>query len=170
MKNTVCAAILTAIVVSPAYLRAEIVSASDTHFVLRHEATSTLNAGQLWDRLVQPSSWWHPDHTYSGDSANLSLDANAGGLWREDWEDGSVSHGRVLYVKQGRELRMEAPFGPLQGIGAYTIWTITISVAGNGSKVVFDEVSTAAPGTGMAEMAKAVDSVKGEAIRRLVGE
>ena len=170
MKKLVCATILAAIAASPACLRAEIVSSSDTHFVLRHEAISTLDAGQLWDRLVQPASWWHPDHTYSGDSANLSLDANAGGHWREDWDDGSVSHGRVLYVKQGQQLRMEAPFGPLQGIGAYTIWTITISGAGNGSKVVFDEVSTAAPGTNMAEMAKAVDFVKGEAIRRLVGE
>jgi hypothetical protein len=57
-----------------------------------------------------------------------------------------VSHGRVLYVAPGRMLRMEAPFGPLQGLGAYTVWTITISLAdGGGATVVFDEVATARP-------------------------
>ncbi len=167
MKHIVAAAILVSLIVSPSFARAEIVAASDTHFVLRHEAVSTLEAEQLWERLVRPATWWHPDHTYSGDSANLTLDATAGGLWREDWEGGSVSHGRVLYVKQGEQLRMEAPFGPLQGLGAYTIWTITITAVETGSKVVFEEVSTAPPGTDMAEMAKAVDFVKGEAIQRL---
>ena len=116
---------------------AEIVSASDTHFVLRHEASSELTPGDLWQRLTEPAAWWHPDHTYSGHASNLSLDAQAGGLWREDWDGGSVSHGRVLYVDPGRTLRLEAPFGPLQALGAYTIWTITISAGEQGSVVVF---------------------------------
>ena len=63
---------------------------------------------------------------------------------------------------------MEAPFGPLQGLGAYTIWTITITAAEDGSVVLFDEVSSGPPTANMAETAKAVDFVKGEAIRRLV--
>ena len=144
MKKT--AVIVAALLLVSLGAKAEIVSASDTHFMLRHEAYSALGTDDLWERLVEPASWWHPDHTYSGDSANLSLDATAGGLWREAWEGGSVSHGRVLYVKRGQQLRMAAPFGPLQGLGAYTIWTISITPAENGSKVVFDEVSTAPPG------------------------
>ncbi len=60
---------------------AEVVSSSDTHFVLRHESASSLSSDDLWQRLITPSSWWHPDHTYSGDVANLSLQAKAGGLW-----------------------------------------------------------------------------------------
>ncbi len=170
MRNIVAAAILASLIVSPSFLRAEIVAASDTHFVLRHEAVSALETAQLWERLIRPEKWWHPDHTYSGDSANLKLDATAGGLWREDWEGGSVSHGRVLYVKQGAQLRMEAPFGPLQGLGAYTIWTITISPVEGGSKVMFDEMSTAPPGTDMAKLAEAVDFVKEEAIQRLASD
>ncbi len=170
MKRLPCAIAIVFLFVAPGIPHAEIVAASDTHFVLRHEAVSALDAAQLWERLIQPAAWWHPDHTYSGDSGNLSLDAKAGGLWREDWDGGSVSHGKVVFVNHGEQLRMEAPFGPLQALGAYTIWTITISPKDDGSRVVFDEVSTAPPGTDMAEMAKAVDFVKQEAIQRLVSD
>ena len=148
---------------------AEIVSASDTHFVLRHEATSPLAVEDLWDRLIDPASWWHPDHTYSGDAANLTLEPEVGGLWREDWDSGSVSHGKVLYIETAKSLRMEAPFGPLQGLGAYTIWTITLTESVDGTVVVFDEVSTGPPTADMSETARAVDFVKSEAIGRLTG-
>jgi len=166
--KSLAATILTAGLLTSATASAEILSASETHLVLRHEAVSALPPDRLWRRLINPTAWWHPDHTYSGDATNLTLDVQAGGLWREDWDDRSVSHGRVLYVEPGRMLRMEAPFGPLQELGAYTIWTITIAPAEEGSVVVFDEVSTGPPTANMAEIAKAVDFVKGEAIRRLV--
>ncbi len=146
---------------------AEIVSSSDSHFVLRHEAQSTLSADELWQRLTQPATWWHPDHTYSGRAENLSLNAEVGGVWREDWDEGAVIHGTITFLRRGEILRMNAPFGPLQALGAYTIWTITISQDGDGSKVVFDEVSNGPPSADMAETAKAVDFVKGEAIIRL---
>lgn len=160
--------ILVAALSVQANASAEVVEASATHFVLRHESASDLSPDELWQRLVQPAAWWHPDHTYSGDAANLSLDLQAGGLWREDWDGGSVAHGRVLYAKPGQMLRLEAPFGPLQGLGAYTIWTITIAPGKDGSIVVFDEVATGPPSADLASVAEAVDFVKGEAIRRLV--
>lgn len=146
---------------------AEVVSSSRGHFELRHEATSTLTPDALWDRLVEPGSWWHPDHTYSGDASNLSLDPVAGGLWQEKWSGGSVAQGEVLYAVEGKTLRMNAPFGPLQGVGAYTIWTITITSEGDGSRVVFDEISTGPPTADMAELAGAVDFVKTQAMERL---
>ncbi len=162
--------LLTTGLTGPAAGNAEVISVSDTHFALRHEARSNLSPQQIWDRLVQPSTWWHPDHTYSGDAANLSLDLQAGGLWREDWDDKSVAHGRVLFVDPGKVLRLDAPFGPLQGLGAYTVWTITITPDEDGSVVVFDEVSTGSPVAKLTDVASAVDYVKGEAIRRLTAD
>ena len=167
LKGMLLVPVAAMALVAPTRAPADIVSSSDTHFVLRHEAPSTLSADALWKRLLQPASWWHPDHTYSGSAQNLSLDARAGGTWRETWEGGSVIHGTVLFVKDGSTLRMNAPFGPLQELGAYTIWTITITPADEGSVVVFDEVSNGPPSAGMAEIAKAVDFVKTEAIQRL---
>ena len=161
-------AIILAALIAWAPARAEVVESSDSHYVLRHEATSPLTPDALWQRLVVPSDWWHPDHTYSGDANNLSLDVRAGGLWLEKWDAGSVIHGSVLYLEDGKTIRLYAPFGPLQGLGVYTVWTITISPEGSGSKVVFDEVSSGPPSADLDELAKAVDYVKSEGISRLV--
>jgi uncharacterized protein YndB with AHSA1/START domain len=107
-------------------------------------------------------------HSYSGDAANLSLDPRAGGLWKEEWDGGSVAHGTVLYVKPGEQLRLAAPFGPLQSMAVDVVWTITITPEGTGSKVVFDEVANGSGASNLDKIAGAVDSVKGEAINRLV--
>ncbi|RBP48770.1 hypothetical protein [Arenicella xantha] len=149
-------------------LHAKVVSSTPSHYVLQHQAQSTLSPDQLWLRLSQPSQWWHPDHTYSGDASNLSLDLEAGGLWREDWNGHSVLHGMVVNFQAPELLRLEAPFGPLQGMAVKTIWTITIKPHHNGSLVIFDEISNGSDASGLDELAKAVDYVKGEAISRLV--
>lgn len=147
--------------------QAEVIEAAPDHYVLKQEASSDLAPADIWARLIDPASWWHPDHTYSGSSNNLSLDVQAGGLWREDWDGGSVTHGTVIFVNPGVQLRLDAPFGPLQPIGAKTIWTITVAPDGTGSKVTFDEISHGVPSTKLDELAPAVDFVKTEAIRRL---
>lgn len=148
-------------------VQAEVIEAAPDHYVLKQEASSDLAPADIWTRLIDPASWWHPDHTYSGSSTNLSLDVEAGGLWREDWNGGSVTHGTVIFVNPGVQLRLDAPFGPLQPIGAKTIWTITIAPDGTGSKVTFDEISHGVPSSKLGELAPAVDFVKTEAIRRL---
>ena len=148
---------------------ADIISTSDSHFILRHEGTTTLTPDAAWDRLVNPASWWHPDHTYSGDAGNLSLELTPGGLWREDWDGGAVAHGTIVFVDTGKTLRLEAPFGPLQGIGAFVIWTISLEAADGGTRIVFEESAIGPPAGDYAELAKAVDFVKGEAMRRLTG-
>jgi len=151
----------------PGQADAEIVSAGPGHFELRLEASSPLPPDALWERLVHPSRWWHPDHTYSGDAGNLSLDLRAGGLWAERWADGETAHGVVLFFRKGVLLRLSAPFGPLQGMGAYAVWTITIRAEGEGSLVVFEEVATGPPSADLEHIAAAVDYVKSEAIARL---
>ncbi|MFK8031917.1 MAG: hypothetical protein AB8G18_16925 [Gammaproteobacteria bacterium] len=155
---------------APVSVLADIITSSDTHYVLRHQVASEYSAEELWQRLIKPSTWWHPDHTYSGDAKNLSLDLTAGGLWKEEWSDGSVEHGRVMLVQAGKVLRMEAPFGPLQGVGAYVVWTITVTPAKEGAMVIFDETATGPKGAGLENLAQAVDGVKEQAIQRLIGK
>jgi len=149
---------------------AEVVSAAPEHYVLKHEASSELAPKQLWARLIDPRQWWHPDHTYSGDSSNLSLELTVGGQWREDWNGNSVLHGTVINVTVGSMLRLDAPFGPLQELAVNTVWTITVEPEGSGSKVTFDEVANGSKFSGLDELAKAVDFVKREALSRLVSK
>lgn len=147
----------------------EIVSATPDHYTLHHEATSPIAPDKLWERLLMPDSWWHPDHTYSGNAHHLWLNPQAGGVWLESWEGNSVEHGRVLAVMDGRMLRLDAPFGPLQGMGVQVIWTITLEPLedGAGTRVIFDEVANGSLASGLDQLAPAVDGVKREAIERL---
>jgi len=165
VKRNILAILAVAMTASQA--GAEIVSSSASHYELKHEALSTLPPTAIWQRLQNPGSWWHPDHTYSGDSRNMSVELQAGGVWREDWDGKSVLHGTVLYLEPQKVLRLNAPFGPLQQMGVTTIWTINISAEGSGSMISFSETSGGSSHSGLDKIAPAVDFVKSEAIKRL---
>ena len=148
--------------------QADIIKSGPDHFTLKHEGISELSPEDLWARLINPNQWWHPDHSYSGSSEHFSLDLKAGGLWLEEWDGGSVAHGQVLYVNPGKEIRLDAPFGPLQQMAVKAIWTISITPHEDGSKVVFDEVVNGSSESNLEEMAAAVNYVKTEAMSRLI--
>ncbi|NNU17686.1 hypothetical protein HK107_15245 [Parvularcula sp. ZS-1/3] len=147
---------------------AEVVTASDTGFKLKHEAVSPLAPDALWERLMEPSEWWDGAHSYSGDAANLSMEDSAGSYWREDWEGGSVIHGQILTVMKGKQLVLSAPFGPLHATGAECIWTIILAPAeGGGTKISSTHTVAGSEGTGLQELAGPVDFVMGNGIMRL---
>ncbi len=157
-------------VVMSAPAMAEVTAATPDHYTLNHDGTSPLAPDALWARLIKPADWWHPDHTYSGDASNLSLKAKAGGQWREVWDAGSTSHGVVLLVEDEKTLRLNAPFGPLQGMGVTVVWTISLALdeETGGTKVTFTEIANGSPASKLDEIAPAVDFVKTEAMRRLI--
>lgn len=146
----------------------EVVKSAPDHYTLQLRANSELPPKVLWQRLVVPATWWHPDHTYSGDANNLSLELKAGGLWQERWGENGVLHGRVLNLIDGKLLRLDAPFGPLQSMAVNVIWTITIEADGSGSLVTFDEIANGTSASNLEQIAKAVDAVKSQALARLV--
>lgn len=155
---------------SPAAAHGEVVKSSGDHYTLRQEGVSPLAPEALWDRLLKPDTWWHPDHTWSGSAENLSLNPHAGGPWMESWDGNVVEHGRVLALMENRMLRLDAPFGPLQGMGVTVTWTITLAPdeETGGTRVVFDEVANGSSQSGLDQIAAAVDGVKTQAMNRLV--
>lgn len=169
MKHTLLSCLL--VVTSFGVASAEVVSASDTGFKLKHEAVSTLEPAALWERLMEPSQWWDGEHSYSGDAANLSMGDTAGSYWREEWEGGSVIHGQVLMVMKGKQLVLSAPFGPLQATGAACIWTISLAPAANGgTKISSTHTVSGAAGNGLWELPEPVDFVMGNGIKRLAAK
>lgn len=158
---------IAACLLATAQAHAEVIEVASGHYVLKHEARSELGPEDLWARLINPATWWHPDHTYSGNAGNLSLEPVAGGLWREEWQGGSVLHGQVLNAVPGQLLRLDAPFGPLQGMGVSVVWSISIQADGTGSLVTFDEIANGSAASKLDALAPAVDFVKSEAIKRL---
>jgi uncharacterized protein YndB with AHSA1/START domain len=147
---------------------ADVVTATPDHFTLKLEAETELSPEEVWARLIDPPSWWLPDHTYSGDSANLSIDPVAGGLWQENWDGGSVWHGSVLRAEPGKVLVLNAPFGPLQGLAVNSVWTISLDAQEDGgTKITFDHVTNGSSASGLDGLAPAVDFVKSEALNSL---
>lgn len=148
---------------------ADVVASSADHFSLKLSAESALSPSALWSKLIEPAEWWDASHTYSGDAASLALDLRAGGSWSEIWDEGQVTHGTVLSVIDERQLRLDAAFGPLQGMAVTVVWTISLEPTdGGGTIVTFDVVANGSSASGLDAIAPAVEAVKAAAIRSLV--
>ncbi|HEY6513055.1 MAG TPA: hypothetical protein VI032_13805, partial [Burkholderiaceae bacterium] len=121
-----------------------------------------------WQALLQLPRWWSGAHTYSGDAANLSLDAQAGGCWCERWGDGnSAQHGQVMLVQPGRTLRVSASLGPLQELAVNGVLTFTIAMQETKTILRVTYRVSGAPDAGLDKLAPAVDQVIGHQFKRL---
>ena len=84
---------LGALLLGPPVGQAEVLDSSDHGFAVRNAGRSAADPERVWRALAQEiGSWWHPDHTFSGDSANLSLVTTPGGCLCERLEKGGVMH------------------------------------------------------------------------------
>jgi uncharacterized protein YndB with AHSA1/START domain len=120
----------------------------------------------VYDRLVHVEGWWASSHTYSGDAANLNLEARAGGCWCENWAGGSVEHGRVLAAIPGKLLRVSGGFGPLQALPVGAVMTFTLTPADGGKATALSVHYRVAGPVG--ELGPPVTAVLGEQVERLV--
>lgn len=143
-------------------------SAADA-MIIQVKGEIPLSRDDAWSRLLNPASWWLKDHTYSGDSTNLTIDAVAGGCWCELWEDGEVEHGRVIYLKRNETIRFDAPLGPLQGLGVNAVVTFTLangSAAGR-TAITADMVVVGSSLSGLDRLAPVVDQVIAQQVKSL---
>lgn len=94
---------------------AETVKSSANGFEISETVTVDAPITRVWATLLDPQKWWDKEHTYSGDSANLSMDAQAPGCFCEKLPDkGSIEHMHIVYVQPPLMLRMTGALGPLQ--------------------------------------------------------
>ena len=147
---------------------AEVVASSEAGFVIRETAEVPANPAATWRALIAPQTWWNKAHTFSGDSANLYLDAQGGGCFCEKLplkdgapgtRGGSVAHMRVVYADPGKALRMVGSLGPLQSEALTGTMTITIKPGGAGTRIVMEYVVGGYMRYKTDEIAPAVDKV-----------
>lgn len=148
--------------------RAEVVAVAADHFVVKHQVAIAAAPPTVWRGLTgEIDRWWSPDHTWSGDAANLSIDPRPGGCFCEKLPDGGVRHMQVVYVKPPELLRFEGGLGPLQEQSLTGMMTWKLAVAGEGCALeVVYRVAGAVDG-GLATWAPLVDSVLGLQMQRL---
>ena len=126
-----------------------------------------------------PSRWWSGDHTYSGDAANLYLDAQATGCFCEklprpadapaDQRMGSVEHMHIVYADPQRGiLRMTGGLGPLQEEPVRGVWTIVLkTAAASGTRIEWTYTVDGLVAKKGGDMAPLVDMVLGQQLTRL---
>ena len=121
------------------------------------------------DRILidQIGKWWDPDHTFSGDSRNLSIDPKPGGCFCERLPDnGGVHHLTVVMLSPGKELRLTGALGPLQEAGVAGNMSWKLSEAGGRTRVELTYSVGGYRSGGLGSIASGVDSVlRGQLVR-----
>lgn len=155
----------------PGPLHAEVVEASEHAFTVKHVVERADTPRATWARLIEPADWWHPDHTWSGEAGNLSLEARAGGCFCETLDDGgSAEHLRVIHVAPDRLLRLDGRLGPLQSLAVTGVLTFELAAVETGTRITLTYTVSGAAGSGLGDWAAAVDGVLGVQLARLAAE
>lgn len=148
---------------------AEIVTAGPNGFSLRHTAEAPNVAPPvIWAALSDIARWWDPEHTYSGDSRNLTLEPVVRGCFCEKLGlYAGIEHGSVVYAQPAKTLRIKGALGPLQEFGINGAMTWQIESAAGGSKITFTYNVGGFADRPLADWAPIVDEVLGGQLQRL---
>ncbi|MEM1263138.1 MAG: SRPBCC family protein [Pseudomonadota bacterium] len=138
-------------------------------FTVEHSVTAAASAETVWAALINDvGKWWHPDHSFSQNAANLSINAVPLGCFCERLPNGgSVVHMTVTFVQPKEMLRLTGGLGPLGLMGVDGNMTISViaTTAGTRLQLVYSVGGYSADG--LDQIAAAVDGVLGEQMTRL---
>lgn len=145
---------------------AEVVRSETGGFASSNSVVVGADRAATWAMLVEPQMWW--THSWSNNSANLSLDPRAGGCFcevipnPEGGAPGSAQHARVVMVMPQSTLRMVGSFGPPQSEGLAGTLTVTLSEVEQGTAIRWDYVIGGQWRMSAEQMAPVVDRVQAE--------
>jgi uncharacterized protein YndB with AHSA1/START domain len=158
-------AILGAAIATPA--RAEVKQATADTFLIVFTQQLQAKPAKVYDAVVKIQQWWSGEHTYSGNAANLSLLAEAGGCFCERWKDGSVEHGTVIFAMRDQVLRVRTALGPLQSKAVTGILTFQMKPDGEGTMLTVGYRVNGTAESALDKDAPNVDAVLGLQFARL---
>jgi len=140
---------------------ADVADSGDNGFTLRETATLSVPPAKAYAAMLEVGKWWASDHTYSGDAANLSIEAKPGGCWCERIPGGGVQHMTVVFLLPGKQARLAGGLGPLQSMGVAGSMDWKFDPAEKGTKVELRYAVGGYSGAGATfkDIAPGVDSV-----------
>ncbi len=152
-----------------AVAQAEVKSAAADGFISVHSRRIEAAPSKVYAALTQIGRWWNSEHSYSGDSANFSLQPEAGACFCERWKDGSVEHGRVIMAMRDQVLRLQTALGPLQGRAVNGVLTFQLKAEDNAraTLLTLTYAVNGASGSALDQSAPGVDRVLAEQFQRL---
>lgn len=140
-----------------------------TGFLVNLEANINAPAAKVYGALIgQIGLWWDPEHTYSHDAKNLSIDPRPGGCFCEKLPNGGgVEHLHVVYIAPNQTVRLSGALGPLQASGLAGSMTWKLAGGADNTRV---ELSYSVGGFiegGFEKVAPAVERMLNEQLNRL---
>ncbi len=147
---------------------AEVLDASPVGFSTRTVIETTRSRVEVYDTFVQDiGRWWNPDHTMSGTSAALYLDARPMGCFCESLGTGAgLVHMTVTFANPGVLLRLSGGLGPLGLLGTSGNMTVEFEDSEVGTRVTLQYVVGGYAPDGMESLAAPVDAVLDDQLRR----
>lgn len=160
---------LVAALFLPAIAHAEVSDSLPSGLGVKHVVTINAPSLKTWQSLLKIGRWWNPEHTYSHQSANLTLAVRPGGCFCEKLANGGgAQHMTVTRVEPGSFLMMVGGLGQLAGAGVSGAMTVLVEATDpKTTKLTMTyNVGGYLPG-GLATMAAPIDKVLGEQALRL---
>jgi uncharacterized protein YndB with AHSA1/START domain len=147
---------------------AAVVDVGPNGFTVQIAAHISATPATVYAALIRPALWWSPDHSFSGNSANPSLDAKAGGRWCEKVPNGgSIVLLTVVYTDPGKVLRLRGALGPFQGYAVEGAMTWLLKAAGDGTDLSLEYSLGGYIKDGFESLSKAADGVLIDQVARL---
>lgn len=164
MKHVLAIALIG--IASPA--AAEVVSANANGFEVRETVPLVVPPEVAFKSFRDIAAWWDPEHTYSGDSANLSLSLVPGGCFCEriPKAGGGIEHLRVVYVEPGKRIVLTGALGPLLYEATTGVMDVQVKTVAGGSQLILDYKVAGFANGGAARLAPAVDNMLAEQMKR----
>lgn len=157
--------IVLSLIAAPA--SAEIISADDHGFEIKHSVNLVIAQTEAFGAFGRVGKWWSNEHTYSGDAARLSLQLRAGGCFCETLDGGGgVEHMHVTVIQPGERIVLTGSLGPLLYEATSGVMDVKVERIAGGSRVTMNYRAAGFAKGGAAGMAPLVDQVLGEQMKR----
>ena len=150
-------------------LFAAVLESGEHAFTVSHSLETAAGPDVVYRTMTAHiDEWWNPAHSWSGEAANLYVQAEPGGCFCERLPNGGFAeHLRIIYLAPGAEIRFVGTLGPLQSMSVQGRMAWTIEPAEEGSLVTFTYRVFGHPPGGLTNLAPAVDGVIVEQLQRL---
>ena len=120
---------LFTIIALSASLHAEVADSGPAGFTIKSTWTIRAAPDEVYKRLMNNvGDWWNPEHTWSRDAHNLSIEARINGCFCEKLpNNGGVRHLQVIYLDPGKTVRFSGGLGPFQSMAVNGVMTIQLT-------------------------------------------
>jgi uncharacterized protein YndB with AHSA1/START domain len=123
---------------------------------------------EVYQKLVHNvGEWWSPEHTFSGDAHNLTIDDKPMGCWCEKLTTGGARHMEVVLAAKGKALVLSGGMGPLQSMAVSGAMSFDFTPDKGGTKVDLTYAVGGYLAAGLNTLAGPVDGVLTAQMTRL---